>query len=278
MSYEDFETSRAKGRPINLFLLRYGAAANSYFAYTDAEQAIVKDSITYQPITISRGKIAVSGTLDKSVMEIRAQRDSAIATLFLFYPPPDVVSVIIFQGHINDPASEFLVGWSGRVTQAKRTDEEVVLSCEPVATSMKRVGLRQNYQYSCTVELYGSRCGANKAAATIQRPLQAVGANTATLASGWVAPGEVQKYLGGMIEWVNPAGDREFRTILRIASDQIFTLSGPTQHLEVGSVIDVVKGCPRTMEGCIDHDNIHNYRACPFIPKTNPIGNVNQFY
>lgn len=278
MSYEDLEESRTKGRPINLFLLRYGAATNSFFAYTDAEKPIIKDSVTYQPLTISRGKITVSGTLDKSVLEVRAQRDSGIADLFLYYPPPDVVSITIFQGHINDPASEFLVGWAGRVTQAKRTDEEVVLSCEPVATSMKRVGLRQNYQFSCTVDLYGTRCGANKAAATIQRSILNLTPGSITLASGWVAPADVQKYLGGMIEWINAAGNREHRTILRIASDRVLTLSGPTRGLEIGSVVDVVKGCGRTMEACLDHGNILNMRACPFIPKTNPIGNTNQFY
>lgn len=278
MSYDDFETSRAKGGPVNLFLLRYGSAANSYFAYTDAEQQIVRDSITYRPITISRGKISVSGTLDKATMEVRATRQSEIGELFLFYPPPDVVSIVIFQGHLKDPASEYLVGWSGRVTSAKRTDTEVVLSCEPVATSMKRVGLRQNYQFSCTVDLYGSRCGANKAAATIERELLSVAPNSVTLASGWVTPEEAQKYIGGMVEWLNPAGDREYRTILRMTADRILTLSGPTQHLTSGSVVSVVKGCPRTMVGCLDHDNIHNFRGCPFIPTVNPIGNANQFY
>lgn len=276
MSHADIEASRAQGRPINLFLMRYGSAADSIFAYTDAEKPIVHDGITYAPVAIQRGKIVVSGTLDKATLEVRLSRDSEVAELFLQYPPSDVINLIIRQGHLSNPDNEFLVGWTGRVVSSKRTDTEVVLYCEPVATSMKRVGLRRHYQYSCMHVLYGPQCRADKAAATVKKTVEAVGNSSLTLPIAWdVDPG---RYIGGMIEWVDHAGNREYRTILRIASDRVLTLSGPPRGLAIGDMVDVVRGCPRTMGGCASHNNIHNFGGCPFIPKKNPIGAINQFY
>lgn len=278
MTYSATEASRQQGLPVNLFLMRYGTSEQSYFAYTDAEQEVVDDGITYRPIAIQRGKINVSGTLDKAVMEIRAGKDTEVAKLFLHYPPPEVVNVTIKQGHLSDPDREFLVGWAGRITGSKRTDTEVVLMCEPVTTSMKRVGLRRHYQYSCAHVLYGPQCRANKGAATIKRAVESLTSNSVTLPVGWVDEAEAPKYLGGMLEWVNAAGNREYRTILRIGGGRVFTLSGPTTDLSIGSGVDVVKGCARTMTACRDHNNIHNFGGFPFIPKQNPIGSLNQFY
>lgn len=278
MSLEQIESSRQQGRPVNLFLLRYGSGPNSYYAYTDAEQEIVDGGITYRPVSVMRGKIAVSGTMDKATLEIRLSRNSQVGQLFLQYPPAEVVNVTIKQGHLSDPDAQFLVGWAGRVVSSKRNDTEVVLSCEPVSTSMKRVGLRRHYQYSCMHVLYGPQCRANKASATIEREILSLASTAVSLAPGWSVPHDLSDFIGGMLEWTNSAGDTEYRTILRISLGTNLTLSGPTRGLSVGMDVKVVKGCPRTMEGCMSHGNIHNFGGCPFIPKQNPVGSLNQFY
>ena len=47
MSFSDIEASRQKGSMVNLFMLRYGSAPKSYFAYTDAEQPITHMDVVY---------------------------------------------------------------------------------------------------------------------------------------------------------------------------------------------------------------------------------------
>ncbi len=95
-----------------------------------------------------------------------------------------------------------------------------------------------------------------------------------------------------MIEWVNPAGDTEQRTILQIAEDmKTLTVSGFLRGFEVGDSIDVILGCNQQFEMNEDgiglapdtdchflHNNINNFGGCPFIPKKNPVGRLNQFY
>ena len=127
----------------------------------------------------------VSGTLDKAAMEVRMTLNVPLAEHFRVYPPTQTVNLTIFQGHLSDTATQFLVAWTGRVISSKRTDNELIITCEPISTSMKRVGLRRHYQYSCMHVLYGSWCKANKAAASRTVSVASVAGTTITLPGGW---------------------------------------------------------------------------------------------
>lgn len=278
MAFETIETSRRRGRPVTLIFIRYGQAPSSYYAYTDAEQAITFDGVVYRPVPLQRGKIAVSGTMDKATLELRLSKTTEVATLFLGYPPSEVVNIIIRQGHANDGAKQFLVGWTGRVVSSKRTDTEVVLSCEPLMTSMKRVGLRRHYQYTCPHVLFGPQCRASKVAATVTKNVAGVTGSTIRLPAGWNESHAQVDFLGGMIEWTNPLGDVEYRTILRLVNETDLLLSGKLKNLFVSTPVKVIRGCGRTMDACRGHDNILNFGGCPFIPTENPIGSKNQFF
>ena len=130
MSFGAIERTRAKGRPVNLFYVKYGSAPNSFYAYTDAEKAITNNGVTYQPLAISRGKIVVSGTLDKAAMEVRMTLNVPLAEHFRVYPPTQTVNLTIFQGHLSDTATQFLVAWTGRVISSKRTDNELIAALD----------------------------------------------------------------------------------------------------------------------------------------------------
>ena len=290
MSFGGIETSRYKGRPTNLFYVRYGNAPNSFFAYTDAENEIDHNGVTYVPLTISRGKISVTGTMDKQAMEVRASLSIPMAELFRVYPPSQVVNLIIYQGHLSDPDAQYLVAWAGRIISAKRIENELVMTCEPVATSMKRVGLRRHYQYSCMHALYGDHCKANKAAATRSVVVSAINSLELTLPTDWDTDERRPKYLGGMVEWTNAMGDKEVRSILKVSGTRRILVSGYLRDLTAGMSIDVILGCNRACyfnsNGSLSaetdchtlHGNIHNFGGCPFIPKKNPIGFYNQYY
>jgi hypothetical protein len=291
MTFAAYEKSRQKGRPVNLFYVKYGDSPGSYLAYTDAEQAITKNGIKYMPLAIDRGKIAVSGKLDKAALEVRATLNTPMAELFRVYPPASVVNITVMQGHVNDPDAQFLVVWTGRVISAKRTDNELVLTCEPISTTLKRIALRRHYQYSCMHVLYGSECRANKAAATTHQTVMGTVNNTVTLPAGWASDDFALKYIGGMIEWTNSAGDLESRTILRVVNTNTVLVTGFIRDLKVGDPIDVILGCNHGFYMNADkndldvktdcyylHDNIHNYGGCPWIPTKNPVGQLNNYY
>ncbi len=284
MSFEQKEESRFEGEPVDLFLFRYGTEPNAFYAYTDAEQEITHEGVVYTPVPAMRGNIQSSGTLDKAILKVNMPINTGLADLFRVYPPGQVVSLTIRQGHVSDIAQEFLAIWVGRVIQAEREGYEAIFSCEPFSTSMRRTGLRRHYQYGCPHVLYSQgtgECKANKAAATIPVTTVSVGAATVTLPDAWNAQ-PVVKYIGGMIEWA-VFGGLERRTILRITDGKTLHLSGPTTELAGGVEIDVILGCnhqPGVTDAIGDctnlHDNILNYGGQPWIPTKNPV-NTNPF-
>lgn len=277
MSFSGVEMSRADGMPVELFLFRYGTGSTNYYAYTNAEQAITHLGITYVPVPIGRDSLKSSGTLDKAALTVDMAVELELAELFRIYPPSQVVSLIIRQGHANDPAAEFPVAWSGRVLGGSREGSVFSATCEPVATSMRRPGLRRNYQYGCPHVLYGTSCRANKAAATSSATVSSVTSNRVTLTSSWASSGLKPKYAGGIISWT-AGGRTEIRTILRVSTDTL-TCSGALSGMSAGMTVSVILGCNRTMDDCGTlHSNINNFGGQPWIPTKNPIGLTNNYY
>ncbi len=277
MTFSAIETSRHQGAPVTLYLFAYSETAS--FAYTDAEQAIQHDGITYEPIPIMRDSVTSSGTLDRSALAVRMPRDVELSELFRVYPPAQVVTLIIRQGHLSDtPEPEFLVVWSGRVLSVGREGEECVVSCEPVSSSLRRPGLRRHYQLGCPHVLYGPQCQANKPASSVTATVASLSGAAITLNAGWNGEFPAARFTEGVVEWVNDAGGTERRKILSVAGNTL-RLGGLLRDLEAGETITARLGCNHQMSDCAElFANIHNFGGCPWVPTTNPIGFRNNYY
>lgn len=272
MTFGLYESSYNSGHPINLYYFRFGSVPNAFYAYTDSDTPVVHEGVTYKPIPIQRGVVTASGALDKAAMEIRTPHDSEISDLFRVYPPGQVVTLKVSQGHLTDGDAEFLVLWTGRVVSVSRQDYEAVISCEPVQTSLRRSGLRRNYQYGCPHVLYGPKCRASKAAATFPFEVSSVGSTFIVMQDAWYAPSEVYRFITGMVEWDTDRGV-EVRTILACDPDaKTLSLSGDTRAMMAGDTIRLIWGCGHMMDHCKHlHNNIQNYGGQPWIPTKNPI-------
>lgn len=276
MAFGFFELSRSKGRKVSLYLFRYGASAGSYYAFTNHTKSISRSGITYNPVPIKRGKIVYKSNLDKTRLDVRTALELPIAELFRIYPPSQVVTLTISELHLPDTDNDVRVVWSGRVTSASREGRELVMGCEPIRTSTRRMGLRRHYQYSCPHVLFSAACGANKAAATTSATVASVSGTSITLIAGWTTQ-PLTRYVSGTIEWTNAAGDLETRAILSISGDTL-QISGLLRDVAPGTSISVIRGCARTMDGCNEHSNILNFGGCPFIPTKSPVNRTSVFY
>lgn len=284
MTFANYEESRDDGGVLQAFLFRDGTQD---YAYTNHTQELTIShgaplgDITYFPIPIQRDNINSNGTLDKSSLKIGMDIGADLAELFRVYPPSNVVTLTIFEGHADDPDSEFLAVWAGRIVTAGREGSELVVSGEPIATQLRRPGLRRNYQYGCPHALYGSQCGASKAAATVAGAVASVSGTQVTLNAGWEGAFNPAKFLRGMAEWTNDDGQTERRSIIRISGD-VLTLSGIPKDLAATDSIDLVLGCNHKAfapDGDCQalHDNIQNFGGQPWIPIKNVI-NSNPYY
>ncbi len=283
-------------------MFRYGDGVGARVFYTDAESDITivqptesgvgTEVVTYVAFPIQRGAITASGALDKSSLEVRLSSLSPIADLFRQFPSSGLVLLTIRGGHQNDPNSEWLVSWVGKVLSGQPDLSEVVLNCEPASSAMRRIGLRRCYQYGCPHVLYGPSCRADRPAATVTLLTVEVLGAVLTFASGFnTVP--LEKYLGGLAEWTDANGSRVVRSVLRITAQADATvdvlLSGPAGGLEAGGNTALSYGCSHTMDDCRDlhvpsdepvtaGGNIHNFGGQPFIPTKNPIGLYNNYY
>ncbi|MBH0113259.1 phage BR0599 family protein [Novosphingobium sp. YJ-S2-02] len=284
MSFDEAEISRNRGMPVELYLFQYGPDAAHHYAYTSAEEEVEFDNIVYVPTPMQRDGTKSSGTLDKSSESVRTGALSEAAELFRIYPPSQEVALIIRQGHLNDPDEEFPVTWAGRVLSCKWEDSQVELTCESIATSMKRTGLRRHWQYGCPHALYRGNaeggCHADKVRATVTGTVTAVSGNTLSLAEGWNGAFPKEKFRAGTLEWTNAQGVSEARTILRLdTAADTFTLSGLARDIAVDGEVSVVLGCNHQMDDCADlHLVINDFGGDPWIPRKNPFVGTNNYY
>lgn len=301
MTFATRESSRYTGQPVKLYLIQGANLTDDVplgpFAFNNGETPITRPvldengspvDVVFDPWPIKNSDLAHDGTLDKSDITVTmALGHDDMDTLFLAYPPSQVVNLTIFEGHIGDAVTEenFPASWMGRIVSSAYNDtNEQLLSCLPVSTKIKQPGLRRNYQIGCPHVLYGPQCRASMAAATVTKSVASVTRNKITLN---VAVTNADRYVGGLLQWANSDnGRKELRTISSMRTDGTeITIRGIARGLAAGTQLSVIRGCNHLMTGCNLHTNsvtggpnIHNYGGQPFIPLENPLSQKNQFY
>lgn len=283
MSTDSIEVSDALGEPIELYRFSYGPGLGVVFGYTDADVEVTFESTPYRPAAaIERDSVTASQTLDKAEMTVSIDHDSEIAELFREYPPSDVVGLTLFRCHWDDSLNGGSGGittpvtvWAGRVLSAQREGYIAQLTCEPVVTSLRRVGLRRHYQYMCPHVLYGAECRADRLTHTASSSATAVDARSVTVSGIYGS-----QYRGGLVSWQPVGLPLERRTVLDVAADSsqgvsVLTLAGAPRALEVGDTIELSLGCSHTLADCRDvFDNGLNFGGMPYIPTKNPHGST----
>ena len=274
-----FESSRALGQPLDLYQFQIG---NDFYRYCNGEKDFEFGGVVYQAVPITRTSITSSGSLDRQTLTVSIADTTLLAACFRGYTGSVTVALILRQGHKDDPDKQFLVAWVGRVLGAQGNPEEGTrsLECQPASTSLKRIGLRRNWQFGCPHVLYGDQCRASIAAASVQAVPTARTGRFVTLPSGWNAK-PVEKYIGGLAMWGG-----EVRTIIR-ASETSLQLGGPASF-DLGTTLILALGCDHLRDDCstihvpVDEadyggGNIRNFGGQPFIPQTNPVGYVSNY-
>lgn len=282
MTFGAQESSRQNGSPITLVMIRYGSGANNFYALTNAEQVVQHGGVEggYKPISIKHSSIKRLITLDDTTLTLSLPSSHPMATRWRGYPPTEVTSVVIRQGHAD--SNDFKVKWLGRVLGHRDVQGGVSeFVCEPRSSSLLRGGLSRNWQHGCPLLLYSQGeglCNADKARATREFPITAADGGRVSLGGGFNDLGAARlDYLTGMVEWRTSDGRREVRSIMAINEQGVMTLDGPVKDLNIGDTIKASWGCnhrPYAPEGDCQrlHANIVNYGGQPLIPTENPIG------
>lgn len=265
MTFDARETSTDLGRPVELF--EFGRDYQTW-RYTSADREVTAASAIYKPRAISRTAIETSSEKARSGITITAPRDLEVAELFRVSPPTLAVTCIVRQYHEGD--AELVTIWTGRVSGVKFTGISAEITCDPVFSAMRRIGLRRLYQRQCPHVLYNASCGVNRETFRTDGTTDAVTGSVVSvpqadlLPDGWFA--------GGYIEWEIAIGIVERRFITDHTAGSL-TLSTLPYGLTGGTAVKVYPGCDHLLTTCsTKFSNVANYGGFPYFPLKNPFG------
>ncbi len=276
MSYPTIEASVDLGSPVNLFEFRYGDGGEDVLRYTTNEVAIVAAGRVWEPYNIRHGTIVVSGSLDRAELPVTVPSDFPLANLFLISPPSRQVLLNIWRGHwAGQEFDDFVRIWTGRILTPTWSESELELACEPVATSLKRVGLRRYYQYGCSHVLYGRICRVDKPTYTAEGSIiNVVNAQSIDVALASAPVGFTpSRLVGGTFRYDPTSGLRALRSIVSataITGGYRIGLMSAVVGMQVGTPFSMSYGCKHNWEACQQFSNTKNYGGFINIPTKNP--------
>lgn len=274
MTYDATERSVQSGAPVELYEFARTTVDLStpcmpittttvLYRYTSADADVNFESNDWTATPIQRSAVEATREMNRNNLTLTVPRNFEIADLFRVSPPSDVILLTVYRYHRDD--ANKVVLWMGRVLNCEWGDGLARLTCEPVATSMRRPGLRRLYQKQCPHVLYA--CGVDRTAFDHATTVSAISGSTLTVASLGAHP-----YAGGFVEWTPSAGAVE-RRFIRSFSGTDLVLSRPFDGLAVSDDVTVYPGCDHTMATCDTvFNNLPNYGGFPFVPTKNPFG------
>lgn len=270
MTYDLIEASVDDGSPVELYEFSYSGGS---FRYANVDLDVDFLNEEYSASTISRPSTKISQEFSSRSIEITLERNAAVGELYRTGVPSEVVQVLIRQRHYTDDDSlSYVVVWSGRVLSATWEDEDLVLYCEHIQSSLRRTGLRRLYQTTCSHLLYGDDCKVNKADYTYISEVLDVDGDRKTLTLDTVNfPDEIADdfFAGGYIEWVNPDGVTD-KIAISDSTGASITVFPRAVRVESGYQVTVYAGCKHTVTACKEFGNEENFGGMPYFVNTNP--------
>ena len=259
MSYDLVETSDHGGQPIEFYRFTQGTRK---WLYISADAPDIYLNETYEPYPLKRSAFKQTQELNKTPLEISAPRDLPLVADSMASPMIGVVALTVYRKHRSD--AEVTTWWRGRVDGIRFVGGgEFSITCSPLGTALRRIGLRRPAQRQCPHALY--RTGCNLAEASFALAGMLVSHIGATVTSGVFATQPNGWWVGGKIEL---AGVPRF--IVDHATDTL-TLSAQVPGLAQNAGFIVFPGCDHTPPTCNSKfGNILNYGGAPWFPIKNP--------
>jgi len=268
MSFLGKETSNHSSEPIETYTFIRGATT---YRYTSSDEDVVLGPETFLSITMGRGDLELSGEVGRAPLTVTVPRDLPICNDYVISPPSDITTLVVKRGHRGELPETYVVVWMGRVLNFTWIDSSMEFMCEPVYTSIKRLGLRRQFSRGCTHVLYGSQCRVNATAHKYTDVIAGLTSNTCSVLG--VGGSGDNYYSGGYVQW-DYQGRKEKKMILKQIGD-VLTLSGLPLGASLGATAEVFPGCDHTMSTCKNKfSNLLNFGGCPWIPTKNPFGSI----
>lgn len=241
--------------------------------YTSSDEDLYVAPVTYRAVPITRSEVKISTNDATGSFTARFPLDSEFLDLFRVSPPSGIVSLLckrVDGDNPENPASTEII-FKGKITNVQWELDGAEITCESSSQTIKRMGLRRHYQYSCPHMLYGGKCLADRSNfETIGSASNVTGVGLDMVA----AIGLPDDYFaGGYIEYAHISLATTERITVASSTGVTITLFSFPVGLASGAEVRAYAGCNRTLDECKTRfDNVANFGGMPFIPTKNPFG------
>lgn len=265
MSFSSVESAQYLGNLREFYRFVYLSTTLRYTNSTNdtvisGAGAPIDGTYTATPISMSEPEHARDGGSLR--IQINVPRDNAVAGLFKSIVPDSDVAVSVYRKHESD--SQVITWFPGYVLSCDWKESVAVLTCEPTLSRIRRLGLRQKFQPTCNLELYGTRCGVDRNLFKSTVTVTAVSGRVVTVSG---LPAVAADYFNaGYMQKAD--GSKRF---IETRSGNDITLLLPFDSLAVSSSVDVFAGCDRQHTTCrTKFNNIVNHFGFFTVPIRNP--------
>lgn len=265
MSFAQYEVSVDEAQPISLYLFTLG---NRQWRYTSAAEDVTTfDGKVWRSASISDDGVKQTGEAVSDALNIQTSNDIAPVQLYMTSPSNEVMGVTIFmmQASETSPTAVYV----GEIAQINFSSPGgSTITCETLAASMRREGLRLPWQRACPYALYDPiTCKVDKSLYAVACTIVSVDGMSITVDGlGTPADGD---YDGGFIEWLHPVKGRDMLAI-ETHTGSTFLIFGSTVDLYAGLQITAYRGCRHDVDSCIAFGNYDNYGGVPNLPGKSP--------
>ena len=261
MTYSASETSIDSGSPLEIY--RFYIEGGEEWLYCSGDIDITYQGKIYQTTALSRDSLTIEGSGADNSMVLRMPRNNDLATRYISYVPATTVWVTVSRFH-RDDLTDARVIWQGRLRNVSWQGSEAEVSCDLIASSLKRQGPTRLYQRLCSHMLYDHRCKVNPSSFSVSGAISIVDAFTISLtdassqANGFWVPGYITR------------NGNDHRTVVDHDGTNL-TLNIPYEGLVNGEVLVLFAGCDRSKTLCNSRfSNTDNYGGFPYLPTKNP--------
>lgn len=274
MTYDAFADTIEDSRPVEVYRFVQGGVV---FDFTSAEDEVIVDGVTYEPETISRGRIAQSPTDRNNTLQVTVPSSNAFVSRFKASVPASRASVTIKRVQRGDfPGPESITIYEGFVASVAFENElsEAVIACKPVESASSRAIPRFSYQSLCNNVLFDDNCKVDDTDSRWRLTAVVSAQSGATITVPGAGAFGADWWVGGFVEI---DGGDDLRLVVAQSGNDL-TLLLPFPASAVGRTVTAFAGCDHTIETCDtkfdtpeDTDsNVINYGGFAFVPTRNP--------
>lgn len=264
MAYQDDETSKHDGRPIELYEF---IGNQTTHRLTSHGEDVTFGGDVYSSVALRRNEIHASQIGDRS-LEIEIPRVLQIVTDYAFGVPDFDLTLTLHRTH---DLSSSVVYWKGKVTGIRVEADRATIVIAPLAADALETPVpRVRVQQICNHRLYDSRCTVDENNFVESTSIASIASDTEfDVSSMGSQPNQWAK--GGTVERTS-TGEK------RLIIDQTGTtirIMYPFHELGVSDLVKVFAGCDRSLSDCANKfSNQDNFGGHPYVPKTNPFRSV----